>query len=109
MVTTVASLSSWLFFFIVIVVWQAFPFIPVAIGMLERSVSVPTCVLAASIAGVGTYWSWHIGTTDTSSSTASLIVLWSPLYLAVPVGAVIGLDVLFRRRLRSRREHQGVN
>ena len=91
----------WVFF----IAWQAAPVVLPVLLWREASLTLAAMVAAVVLAGVATALAWYWAMTDTSSSTAPLLLVVSPFYIGFIVLAVFGVDlavrVARRRRVRT--------
>jgi hypothetical protein len=67
----------------------------------KDSLSLGGTLGAVAVAVAGTAYSWHVAMTD-SSSTAPLLLLFSPAYVLFAVLVVYGVDVTVRASRRRR-------
>jgi hypothetical protein len=81
--------------------WQVTPLILIWRLRTHDSLSVPGTCVAAIVAVLGTAASYYVALTD-SSSTAPLLLLFSPLYLMGAVLIVFGVDFTIRASRRRR-------
>src|SRR5262249_47766900 len=87
----------WVFF----VVWQAAPAALIVRLRWKDSLSLCGALVAIVVAVAGTAYAWYVATTD-SSSTAPILLLFSPVYVLFAVLVVYGVDIPVRDGRRRR-------
>jgi hypothetical protein len=81
--------------------WATFPFILVSIAILEAHIGARTAVIATVVATAALLIvprAVERSIEDDPSSTASLLHIYDPVLMALPVGAVIGISMLLAKR-----------
>jgi hypothetical protein len=100
-VDTVLDGLFWVFF----IAWQATPVVLPVLLWRDASLSLAAMLVAVVLTVAGTALAWYWAMSDTSSSTATLLLVVSPFYIGFAVLAVFGVDFAVRtarrRRLRT--------
>jgi uncharacterized protein (TIGR03382 family) len=82
-------------------IWATLHFVLVCIAVLEQTVGPFAVALATFVAVVTLVFvprAVDASIADDESSTAALIHIWDPVLMALPVGAVLAVGWLLRRR-----------
>jgi len=96
--TDICAMSVWIFWALFLA-WQAVPAIVIWPARATGLLSIAGVIAAAALVALGTGAAWYIAYTD-SSSTASAILIFSPLYLLAAVLVVSGADIGIRTTAR---------
>lgn len=89
-------------FWILLIAWQLVPFCGIGFARRERKLSWLGAGVAVVLVAVGTVWAFREATSN-ESSTAPLLILWSPVYLSIGVLLVVGVDAGVRRIIQNKR------